>query len=151
MKKTKVAQVLTKELKESLVHRIEPYVKAGLPINKACLQAGISRSTLYKIMEEDAYLRERVDKFKQFFSIATSSVIARKLHHILLKQEAGFDIVGEDLDFIKWLALHSAQCKDEFGKTSREIPDFDPEIEIRKINRLIDEKSNDISYGSVSN
>lgn len=150
MKKTKVAQVLTKELKERLVHRIEPYVKAGLPINKACLQAGVSRSTLYKIMEEDAYLRERVDKFKQFFSIATSNVISRKLHHILLKQEAGFDIVGEDLEFIKWLALHSAQCKDEFGKTSREIPNFDPEIEIRRINQLIEKKCNQLEYESVT-
>lgn len=150
MKKQKIAPILTKELKKQLVHRIEPYLQSGLSINKACLQAEIPRSTLYKIMEEDKSLRDRVDRSKEFFSIATSNIFAKKLHSILLKQQAGQDIVGSDLRFIKWLALNSVQCKDEFGRASRMQPTYDPEIEIKRLNKIIDENAVEVEYEAVS-
>lgn len=150
-KKVKIAPILTKELKERIVHRIEPYLKSGLSIHTACLQAGIPRSTLYKIMEENEYLRDRVDRSRQFFSVAVSSIVARKLHAVLLKQQAGEEIVGEDLEFIKWLALNSTHCREEFGKVSRKALNFDPELELQRLNSLIDEKCGVFDYDSLDN
>lgn len=150
-KKVKIAPILTKELKEQIVHRIEPYLKSGLSIHTACLQAGIPRSTLYKIMEENEYLRDRVDRSRQFFSVAVSSIVARKLHAILLRQQAGEEITGEDLEFIKWLALNSTHCREEFGKVSRKALNFDPELELQRLNSLIDEKCGVFDYDSLEN
>jgi hypothetical protein len=150
MKKIKIAPILTKELKEQVVHRIEPYLKSGLSINKACLQAGVPKSTLYKVMKENAYLRDRVDRSRQFLSVAISNIVARKVHTILLKQQEGEDIVGEDLDFIKWVALNSTHCREEFGKVSRMALNFDPEAEIMRLNDLIEQHAVDDEYHVTS-
>lgn len=150
MKQIKIAPILTKELKEQIVHRIEPYLKSGLSIHTACLQAGVPRSTLYKIMEENTYLRDRVDRSRQFFSVAVSNIVARKLHAILLRQQSGEEIYGEDLEFIKWLALNSTHCREEFGKASRMALNFDPEAEIMRLNDLIEQHAEDDEYYATS-
>lgn len=150
MKQIKIAPILTKELKEQIVHRVEPYLKSGLSIHTACLQAGVPRSTLYKIMEENTYLRDRVDRSRQFFSVAVSNIVARKLHAILLRQQSGEEIEGEDLEFIKWIALNSTHCREEFGKVSRMARNFDPEAEIMRLNSLIEQHAVEDEYYTTS-
>lgn len=139
MKRMRLAPQLTSELKENLVYRIEPYLKAGLSVRNACLMSGVSRSTLYKIMQEDDYLRKRVDQFRIYLNVATVTSISRQLYRIIQKQQLDEDLSVEELEFLKWYALNSLQCRDEFGRPVLEKSALDPEVEIRKITRLIDE------------
>lgn len=149
MKKLGLATTLTKELKLQLVQKIEPYLKAGLSIRKACLLSGVPRSSLYKIMDEDEFLRDQIDQFRDYTSILVSTMLSRKLHVIWGKQQAGLDIESEDLEFIKWFALNSVHCRNEFGKSARSAPNFDPELELRRINNLIEKNCNNIEYSDV--
>ncbi len=139
MKRMRLAPQLTNDLKESLVHRVEPYLKAGMTIKEACLLSGVPRSTLYKIMDEDHCLRDRIDIFRMYLNIVTVTSISRQLHRIVLKQQAGSELTNTDLDFLKWFAVNSKHCREEFGRQAINNPAFHPEVEIRKITRLIDE------------
>lgn len=150
MKRTRLAQQLTNELKENLVYRVEPYLKAGLSVRNACLMSGVPRSTLYKIMEEDDYLKERIDHFRIYLNVVAVTSVSRQLYKIIQKQQAGRELTTEDIDFLKWFALNSRQCRDEFGRSAIEKHIHDPEVEISKLTRLIDKSCDQNEYDSTS-
>jgi hypothetical protein len=148
MKKQKLAPILSRKQKEGLVHTLEPYLKSGLSIRNACLQSGIPRSTLYKIIGEDEYLRNRVDQYRQYISVVTMNILSRKLFFIAKKQQAGVELDSDDLRFVQWLAVHSGHCREEFGKEARNKPTFDPQAELLRINQLIEDNSVGFDYDS---
>lgn len=131
-------QPLSYNQQESLVSRLEPYLKSGMSIRKACLASGVSRATLYRLMEESEEVRDQILRFQDFISILTSRTIVSQLFTIHTKQVSGHKLDWSDLKFLMWFATNSRHCRDEFGNISRNKPSFDPQAEIRKLVDLID-------------
>lgn len=44
---------MTQKQRDLVVQKLKPFLQSGLSIRKACLEAGIPRSTLYYLMETD--------------------------------------------------------------------------------------------------
>ena len=150
MKQIKMEPAFTEESKLRMVQRVEPYLKAGLSIRKACLLSGVPRSSLYKIIEEDEFLRDQIDQFRIYLNVLTITIISRHLHSIIKKQQSGIELSSEDLNFVKWYALNSNQCKEEFGWKARSTPPFDPEAEIMRLNSLIEQHAIEDEYYATS-
>lgn len=140
-------QPITQEEKDRIVHQIEPYLKSGLSIRKACLEARIPKSTFYKLMDQDEDFRDKIETFKNFVPVLLNSVILRELQAIVEKQN-GNEAKGirpqrldsTDIGFLKWFATTSNLTKEEWGER-KDINLFDPEVEIQKVKRMIEESS----------
>jgi hypothetical protein len=139
---------ITDEEKELILQKLEPLLKSGVGIQKALLEAQIPSSTFYKLMDEDEEFMERINTYRQYLSVVTNNAIFKHLQQITDKQK-GDEIKGikpqalskEDIDFLKWYALNSVHCKDEFGNRQNINMAFDPEQEIQKVKRLIEENT----------
>lgn len=129
---------LTEEQKNEIVRKLEPYLKAGLSIKKACAEANIPKSTVYDYMESDEAFSDHIRHIEYSLSITLSMTFLKQLEAIKAKQENSTPLNKEDLDFLKWFALNSNLTKEEYGRRET-INSFDPEIEIQKIKRLIEE------------
>lgn len=141
---------LTDEEKDLIFRKLEPYLKSGLSLNKACLNAQIPKSTVYEQIKKDTIFADKIETAKQFFSIAVSNVVTENLRKILQTQETikgdiNKRLPKDDLEFIKWLALNSKNTKEEFGSRA-DVYVFDPQAEIQKINDAIDEVAEDDDY-----
>lgn len=129
--------------KNLILHKLQPYLQTGLSINKACIEAGVPKSTVYDHMKKDTRFAEEINAYKQFVSVMYNSTVVNMLHNIIKKVNGGKDQKPEKLsmqeyDFIKWFGTNSKQTKDEFGER-KDIALVDPEAEIAKVTALIDE------------
>lgn len=143
---------LTADEIDVIFRKLEPYLRSGLSVHKACLESGVPKSTVYDLMEENTIFAEKIETAKQFMSIAISNVVMEKLRKILRRQELtkddpNKDIDKDDLEYIKWLALNSKSTKGEFGARTELM--FDPMVEIRKLNKRIEEASNGVEYDEI--
>ena len=128
----------TEEEKQTMLLKLEPYLKSGLSVRKALLQSQISNTTFYAIMDRDAQFREQINIFRQFIPIMLNSSIVTYLQAIIKKQNDKVELTKDDLNFLKWFALNSNVTKGEYGER-KEVGLYDPEAEIQRIAGLIDE------------
>src|SRR3989344_9656644 len=63
---------------ESIVHKLEPYLKRGFSIRKACYMAQIPHSSVYELIENNTDFSDRIELFKQYKSILLSDIILIK-------------------------------------------------------------------------
>lgn len=140
--------VVLDEQKAKVFQKLEPYLKMGLSLSKACLESGTPRSTVYDWMDKDSAFLDKIKQSQQYLSIITSSAIVTHLHSIVRKLNPGKDekgaekilvpLTATDIDFLKWYALNSNTTKEEFGER-KDIGLVDPEVEIKKLAGMIDE------------
>lgn len=130
---------LTDEQKNDLVRKLEPYLEAGLSIRKACFQAGVPKSTVYDYLSSDEDFSDRIQRIGQSVSVKLAMIVSNQLTKITSKQSEGVDLTTEDINFIKWFAVSSTATRDEFSKRQEIVSDFDPEQEIQRVKRIIDE------------
>ncbi len=143
MNRKKGNQPFTKEQADLMVSKLEPYLRSGLSIRIACLQSGVSRATLYRMMKKSRYLRDQIRAFQTYISLITSTVIAKQLYRIYARQQAGFEIDWKDLQFVMWVATNSIHCKEEFGRDIQGVKPFDVDAELHRIKNEISELSQD--------
>lgn len=130
---------LTEEEKDVIVQKLEPYLKAGLSLRKACSEANIPKSTVYDLKEKDKYFSDKLAVFQQYLSVLVSNISYQIITRIHAKVDKGENLTKHELDYLKWFALNSKITQEEFGKRMEiEIPD--PEERIRQINKLLDER-----------
>jgi len=132
---------ITDESKKIVVQRLEPYLKAGLSIRKACLQAQIPRSTVYYFMERDPSFLDQITRFQQYLSVILTNSLFTQLCHIVRKQNENKELSKTDIKFLFWYVLHCKQMSDQFGRRINIDDLYDPELEIQRLNRLIDDNS----------
>ncbi len=141
----------TDEQKEAMLSKLEPYLKSGLTLRKALLEAGIPTATFYRIKKSDPSFDSKIARFQQYLSILLNSSIIKHLHQLVRKQ-AGYQetdgtivpprtLNGNDLAFLEWFALNSNLTKEEFGNRSATIA-FDPEAELQKMKEMINSELN---------
>lgn len=138
MKQKRGKKPLSLTAQQALVHKIEPYLKAGLSIRNACLESGVPRSTLYKLMDEDEEIMDQIRRFQNYLNILTVSAVAKHLFGIGVRQQQGSTLDVEDIKFLQWFATHSKSCKEEFGKETGKAPVVDAQAELMRMMRMID-------------
>lgn len=138
---------ISEEQKKDIVSRLEPYLKTGLSISKACLETKISRATFYRLMEDDEEFRDKINQFRNFVSVLVNNALVRELQTIIEKQNGNEArgikpqrLAREDRDFLWKFALTSSLTKEEWGKRE-DISLFDPEAEIQRVKRMMEETS----------
>jgi hypothetical protein len=142
----------SEEQKHEMIAKLEPYLKSGLSLRKALLEAGIVPATFYRIKRSDPSFDSKIARFQQYLSILLNSSLIKHLHQLVSKQagyqEADGTIVsprelnGQDLAFLEWFALNSNLTKEEFGNRTAISP-FDPEAELQKMKDMIDSELNE--------
>lgn len=108
---------------EYLSQNLEPYLKSGLSVNKALKEAGIANSEFYKYMSENELFGEKIRHFRNFISVLVSSALVSHLMDIARKQMGYGQPHGlskDDVDFLRWFALHSNHTAGEYGRRIRE-------------------------------
>jgi hypothetical protein len=134
---------LTSEQKKDILLKLEPFLRAGLSVNKSLREAGIANSTFYKIANSDPEFMERIRQFQQFISVMYNRAVIKHLQDIIMKQnpkgdQPGLELSKEDIDFLKWFGTNSNLTKEEYGER-KDISLWDAEQEVQKIASVIDE------------
>ena len=122
---------LVDEEVDLIFRKLEPYLKKGLSLNKACLEAQIPKSTAYDLYREYDEFAERIDACKNYHSLLVGDVFTRELEKIVEKQNQGENLSVSDVKFVQWVALNGKATKDEYGR--KDIPIM-PEEEREKEN-----------------
>ncbi len=138
---------ISQEQKQEMLSKLEPYLKIGLSIRKACIQAGIPRANFYKCNEEDEEFRYQIERFQQFLSVLVNNAIVRELQVIVEKQN-GNEATGirpqflnkDDIKFLWKFVLNSNLTKEEWGRREN-VSSFDPEVEIQKVKAIMIEST----------
>ncbi len=141
--------------KENILQKLEPYLKSGLSVNKACLEAKIPKSTVYDFIEKDSSFSERIEAYKNFMSVMVSNSVMREFSRIIEKQQGELvddgkgnkvrkwgKLDGQEIGFIQWVALNSQATREEFGRR-QDVSVVDPQLELKKLAAMIDEAADD--------
>ncbi len=141
---------ITEEDKRIMLQKLEPYLKSGLSVRKALLEAQVPNSTFYRLMDEDEGFREQIERFRNFTAVLLNNAVGRHLQAIIQKQNGYKEKDGtvvpptklnrEEISFLEWFALNSNLTKQEFGER-KDITMFDPEAEIQKVKGILEEKT----------
>lgn len=119
---------------DSIFRKLEPYLKKGLSLNKACLEAQIPKSTAYDLYREYEVFAERIDASKNYYSVLISNIISTELNKIVEKQRKKKSLDGNEIKFIQWVVLNSNSTRHEFGREYDPIPE--EELEKQREERL---------------
>ncbi len=123
---------LTKEQIDGIFRKLEPYLKAGLSLYKACLKAQIPKSTVYDLYLEVEEFAEKIDASKSYYSILVNTILFQELEKISLKQKKRI-LNQNEIKFVQWLALNNTSTKEEYGRA---------EVRGDKENSAVDEQKN---------
>ncbi|MEK7571974.1 MAG: hypothetical protein AAB553_06905, partial [Patescibacteria group bacterium] len=72
----------SEEQKEAMLSKLEPYLKSGLPLRKALLEAGIAPATFYRIKRVDPSFDSKIERQRQYLPVLYNSSIVKHLHYI---------------------------------------------------------------------
>lgn len=128
----------TPEEIDVIFRKIEPYLKAGLSLNKACQRAEISKSVAYQLYEDDASFAEKIDTAKNHLSALLSDMFYVLLAQIAERIKNKEKLEKDEVDFMKWFATNSKSTKEEFGER-KELEVIDPQKEIQRLMAIIEE------------
>ncbi len=89
---------------EEILEKLEPHLMAGLSIGKAIERAGVPRSTVYKLYQEDPKFVEDVRTIQKAFSFVVNDIIGTELKRITDKQDKDEELSRDDRQFVQWVA-----------------------------------------------
>lgn len=105
---------------DSLFRKLEPYLKAGLSIHKACLKAQIPKSTIYDLKVQNQEFAEKIEIAQNHQSILVAEIVSNELEFIKTKQSGGSGLTRDQIKFIQWVATNSRTTKEE-GFTEKRL------------------------------
>lgn len=111
---------LVDEEVDLIFRKLEPYLKKGLSLHKACLEAQIPKSTAYDLYQEYDEFAERIDACKNYHSLLIGDVFTKELERIAKKQTKGEGLSTSEIKFVQWVALNGRATKEEYGR--KDIP-----------------------------
>lgn len=126
----------------SIFHKLDPYLKTGVSLNKACIMANVPKSTVYDLYRENLQFAEKIDTSKNYLSIVTSNIFYTEIERIKNSQFDNKPVNKNDLNFVQWFVLNHKSGNEEFGKQAVELEsDRQTKIseELGKLAELIDD------------
>jgi hypothetical protein len=127
-----------KEKREAMLPKIEPWLKSGLSVRKALVEANIANSEFYRMMDEDEIFREQITQFRQYVAVLANSSVVKHLQDIIKRQAQNEKLSDKEVDYLKWFVMSSSLTKEEFGER-KDINLYDPEVELQKLKTMLDE------------
>lgn len=131
---------ITEQEKQDILSKLEPYLKSGLSVRKALLEAGVANATFYRLMDRDEGFREQINRFKNFVAVLLNNAIVRQLQGIIKKQNDNVALTKEEQGFLQWFATNSNLTREEFGER-KDIGIYDPEAELHRLMEVIEDHS----------
>ena len=141
MNKTGGRPPKTQEDLAGIVRELEPYLKQGLSIKKACQQAKVSWSTVYDYYSKDTWFSDQIDTLRAYKSVLVSNIFSFKLELINAKMEViralyqklsdpdmdsaqrvltldqiqKMEATVSEVEFLKWVAVNDKTLREEYG------------------------------------
>ncbi len=131
---------LSAEQIDGIVRKLEPYLKVGLSIRKACTEANIPKSTVYDLIDEDGVFADKIEALQNYLSARVTYTLGAQALDIADRVESKGKCSEPEIKFMQWMALNFRGCRDLFSRTvdmQLDLPD--PHAHIQKIARMIDE------------
>lgn len=117
-----IGKPVISEIETNMIFRkLEPYLKTGVSLNKACLMANVPKSTVYDLYKENFQFAEKIDTSKNYLSIVTSNIFYTEIERIKNLQSDNKVIDKNDLHFIQWFTLNHKSGSEEFGKQAVDL------------------------------
>lgn len=120
-----------------VVRKLEPYLKIGFSIRKACSEAKVNRAWVYTLRERDENFADQIDRAQQYLSVIVNNILTGEVVRIVKKQITGEELSKLDVDFLMWFGTHSNAASEEYGRREKMMNSYDPELEIHRIEQLI--------------
>lgn len=117
---------LTQNQIDLLFQKLEPYLVTGLSISRAVFNAGVPRSTVYNLYQENEQFADRVKAAQSFFTTIVNDIISGEIRFILDKQENKVPLSRDDRQFVQWIAVNNNAMK-RFYTEEKEREDKDHE------------------------
>ncbi len=102
---------LTQNQIDLLFQKLEPYLVTGLSISRAVFNAGVPRSTVYNLYQENEQFADRVKAAQSFFTTIVNDIISGEVRFILDKQENKVPLSRDDRQFVQWIAVNNNAMK----------------------------------------
>lgn len=128
---------LPKEYSENIVRKLEPFLKMGMSLRKACFESGVPRQQVYYWMNNDQDFSDKIQRLRQYLSIMVNGMLFRELLAIVKRQNNGLRLDQADLRYLQWYALNSPLSREEFGRRVK-MEAYDSEVEIARIAEMVD-------------
>lgn len=108
---------------DELAVKLEPYLKMGLSLRKACYQAGIARDNLRRRCKNSKSLSATIEAFRGYKSALFGNIILAKLtelgSEVATAQKTGTSIrnllTRNDYGFLRFLARDDKSLQEEWG------------------------------------
>ncbi len=94
-----------------IFRKVEPFLKCGLSLYKACLQAQIPKSTAYDLYRNNKSFSERIDTSRNYYSV------------LVTKQDRGKKLQPLEVRLVQWIATNSRALKGEYGDEPEKLDD----------------------------
>ena len=121
-KTTKKKMGRRKTSAEIMATKLEPYLKAGLSMRKACLQAGVVRMTVQRMMKRDEAFVAKINSFQDYKSVMASEIamaMLQGIHNSISIDNKGnktlFMVSKNDIRTFIGLTKVDRSLREEFG------------------------------------
>lgn len=99
---------------ELIFRKLEPYLRCGVSIYKACQEAKIPKSTVYDLLEENSEFAEVIEACKKSFTVLVNDIIFMEVKRISERQN-NKKLTAEDRRFIQWVAVNNKNMHEYYG------------------------------------
>lgn len=123
--------------KDLLFRKLEPYLHSGISLRKACREAKINRAWIYTLIQRDDIFADQIAQAKEYLGIYFSIFIYKIVSEYCYKILSGKLLKSEELDFLKWFALHAKATSEEFGQRINTGTTIDTEMEFRRFKQIL--------------
>jgi len=123
--------------KDLLFRKLEPYLCSGISLRKACREAKVNRAWVYTLIQRDDTFADQISQAKEYLGIYFGRFIYKIVSEFCYKILSGKQLKSEELDFLKWFALHAKVTSEEFGQRINTGTTIDTEMEFRRFKQIL--------------
>lgn len=132
---------------DAIFRKLEPFLKTGLSVNKACSQTQIPKSTVYDLCTENNEFAEKLETAKNYSSVIVNNILMKELSRIAVKQRENKKLTQQDIKYVQWFATNSKNTQEEFSKQIEiKKQDSGEEKKQEVLNILKDKKAFEIMF-----
>jgi hypothetical protein len=122
--------------KDLLVRKLEPYLHSGISLRKACQEAKVNRAWVYTLIQRDDTFADQITHAKEFLGVYFNHFVFRIVSGYCYRILSGQQLESEELNFLKWFALHARATYQEFGQRINTGVIIDTEMEFRRFKQI---------------